>query len=214
MNNYGLYEFFYPHSRVRQIKKLISHSAYLKTTLLEPELQDEAIRTLSEGNEWFTDRSPLYAAIETGRLQCNGEYRVVIKKLWDKESIYELQKIDCNCNNCFFLKRDIEKYYAVLEQDKKDQLWLFENKKRRAFEKANELIKRNREKGLLALEAANKLSYSYQGDPNPTLYGKCKKFDKDVSFRVNTCQLDTQDCFLHRKDAPLPNINPSQPDHS
>ena len=27
----------------------------------------------------------------------------------DKESIYELQKIDCNCNNCFFFDRDIEK---------------------------------------------------------------------------------------------------------
>ena len=25
------------------------------------------------------------------------------------ESIYELQKIDCNCNNCFFFIRDIEK---------------------------------------------------------------------------------------------------------
>jgi hypothetical protein len=25
----------------------------------------------------------------------------------DKESIYELQKIDCNCNNCFHFERDI-----------------------------------------------------------------------------------------------------------
>lgn len=27
----------------------------------------------------------------------------------DKESIYELQKIDCNCNNCKYFLRDIEK---------------------------------------------------------------------------------------------------------
>lgn len=27
----------------------------------------------------------------------------------DKESIYELQKIDCNCNNCGYFVRDIEK---------------------------------------------------------------------------------------------------------
>ena len=27
----------------------------------------------------------------------------------DKESIYELQKIDCNCNNCGYFVRDIPK---------------------------------------------------------------------------------------------------------
>ena len=27
----------------------------------------------------------------------------------DKESIYELQKIDCNCNDCFHFARNIEK---------------------------------------------------------------------------------------------------------
>ena len=30
----------------------------------------------------------------------------------DKESIIELQKIDCNCNDCKFLERDFEKYSA------------------------------------------------------------------------------------------------------
>lgn len=27
----------------------------------------------------------------------------------DKQSLYELQKIDCNCNNCAYFERDIEK---------------------------------------------------------------------------------------------------------
>ena len=27
----------------------------------------------------------------------------------DKESIFELQKIDCNCNDCIFMIRDFEK---------------------------------------------------------------------------------------------------------
>ena len=27
----------------------------------------------------------------------------------DKESIYELQKVDCNCNNCLYFDRDVEK---------------------------------------------------------------------------------------------------------
>jgi len=28
----------------------------------------------------------------------------------DRESIIELQKIDCNCNDCVFMERDIDKY--------------------------------------------------------------------------------------------------------
>lgn len=28
----------------------------------------------------------------------------------DKESIFELQKIDCNCNDCKFMQRDFEKF--------------------------------------------------------------------------------------------------------
>ena len=28
----------------------------------------------------------------------------------DKDSIYELEKIDCNCNDCKFMVRDFDKY--------------------------------------------------------------------------------------------------------
>lgn len=28
----------------------------------------------------------------------------------DKDSVFELQKIDCNCNDCKHMKRDFEKY--------------------------------------------------------------------------------------------------------
>lgn len=34
-------------------------------------------------------------------------------KRLDKESIYELQKIDCNCNNCGHFVRDIAKTQAL-----------------------------------------------------------------------------------------------------
>lgn len=30
-------------------------------------------------------------------------------------------------------------------------------------------------------------------------YGRCAKFNKDVSFLPNTCQIDTQTCFENRK---------------
>jgi len=31
-------------------------------------------------------------------------------------------------------------------------------------------------------------------------YGQCVKFDKPVSFLPNTCMLETQSCFEHRKN--------------
>jgi hypothetical protein len=77
----------------------------------------------------------------------------------DKESIYELQKIDCNCNDCKFMIRDIEK--------RKQYDYLHEGQK----------------------NAKHRINY-----------GKCSKFNKEVSFIPNHCQLDTQECFKHRKD--------------
>ncbi len=71
----------------------------------------------------------------------------------------ELQKIDCNCNDCIFMIRDFEKFKSW------DKLYAGQ-------EKASHRIH----------------------------YGKCSKFNKDVSFIPNTLQLDTQECFKHRRD--------------
>mgnify|MGYP001562752296 CR=1 FL=1 len=75
----------------------------------------------------------------------------------DKESIYELQKIDCNCNNCKFMERDFEKY-------KKHQK-----------------------------------SYEGTGLMDRLAFGNCSKFNKPVSFIPEICQIETQQCFEHRR---------------
>ena len=75
----------------------------------------------------------------------------------DKESRYELQIIDCNCNDCKFMIRDFEK----LELHKK--------------------------------------SYEGTGLMDRLTFGVCRKFEKPVSFIPETCQLETQTCFKHRK---------------
>lgn len=77
----------------------------------------------------------------------------------NKQSIIELQKIDCNCNDCKFMIRDLEKFKSL------DYL-------HKGQEKASHRIH----------------------------YGACDKLNKEVSFIPNTCQLDTQDCFRHRRD--------------
>jgi hypothetical protein len=74
----------------------------------------------------------------------------------------ELQKIDCNCNDCKFMLRDLEKYKSY--------------------------------------------NYIHAGNDGKIVnasriqYGKCSKFEKEVNFLPNTCQILTQQCFIHRKD--------------
>ena len=70
----------------------------------------------------------------------------------------ELQKIDCNCNDCKFMIRDFER------------------------------LKYHKE----SLEGT--------GLMDRLAFGKCSKLNKDVSFIPNMCQLDTQDCFKHRRE--------------
>lgn len=80
-----------------------------------------------------------------------------------KESIYELQIIDCNCNDCFYLVRDTDKYKSF-----------------------NDIHTRSDGK----IENAS----------HRILYGQCIKFSKPISFIPNVCQIETQQCFVHRKN--------------
>ena len=79
-----------------------------------------------------------------------------------KESIIELQKVDCNCNDCKHMVRDIERYrsFDVLYTNAKGQV---------------------------------------TSPGHRVNYGNCMKFCKPVSFIPNTCQLETQGCFEHRR---------------
>lgn len=81
----------------------------------------------------------------------------------EKESIKLLQDIDCNCNDCFFMTRDFEKYKSF-DNQYKDKNGHITNPSHRLH------------------------------------YGKCSKFNKEVSFIPNTCQIETQECFKHRKN--------------
>lgn len=67
----------------------------------------------------------------------------------------ELQKLDCNCNDCKFFVRDIEKY--------------------------------------------NREVKSVGGYKNQ-VFGNCDKFNKPVNVIPAICLIETQNCFVHRKD--------------
>ena len=97
----------------------------------------------------------------------------------DKESIYELQKIDCNCNDCKFMTRDFDKF----KQSKEWHYNLQHNYYTMIKHKTND----------------KSLKFEFDSSACSIHYGKCSKLSKNISFIPNTCQLNTQTCFEHRK---------------
>lgn len=118
----------------------------------------------------------------------------------DKESIIELQKIDCNCNDCKFMQRNTSRFDKSVELHHKWQLDQFNSKKDKLIEKANWYEQNGEiEKGQKLHKEANKMKFMFSKGECLINYGDCQKFEKSVSFIPNTCQIETQDCFEHRR---------------
>ena len=130
-----------------------------------------------------------------------------------KESIYELQKIDCNCNDCKYLFRLLDKQNDILAESKvsdEEIFYIVKDRKAKYIQSTIESItkykdfindseqKIQKQKNKLKLLLAKK--YVYQGNKSPSQYGLCLKFDKQITFIPNSCQIETQNCFVHRKD--------------
>ena len=119
----------------------------------------------------------------------------------DKESIYFMQLIDCNCNNCGFMERDMDKRKESMDLHHKWQLEEYEARKARLWES----VQKWKEKGDVdiyetLLKEYNRMRFQFDKAEAMIHYAKCSKLNKDISFIPNICQLDTQDCFVHRKD--------------
>jgi len=120
----------------------------------------------------------------------------------DKESVFELQKIDCNCNDCIFMQRDIEKFKQSQEHHLKMQSDYFKTLKNKVIEKANfwKYKKNDLEKYSDISMEADRMKFQFDKSAAMINFGKCDKLKKEVQFIPNTCQLETQNCFKHRKD--------------
>lgn len=120
----------------------------------------------------------------------------------DKESIYQLQKIDCNCNDCGFMVRDAEKFKASQGLHHKWQLGYFNVCKKKVVEKAIKYKDAfyDLEMWDSLLSEAERMKFQFNGKTAMMNYGNCSKLNKPVSFIPNTCQIETQTCFKHRKE--------------
>ena len=118
------------------------------------------------------------------------------------EGIIGLQRIDCNCNDCIFMVRNAEEFNRSLERHHKWQLDYFNTIKNNLIRKAKwwKDIKNDLEKWDNLLTEAEKMKFQFDKKEAYINYGNCSKFNKAVHFIPNTIQLDTQDCFKHRRD--------------
>lgn len=77
-----MYEFYFPQYNVRQRKLLIKHTDWYKASLIMSEkLRKHRMKELTKDKEWFTDESPLFKAIQTQVLVCNGIHQCITTKL-------------------------------------------------------------------------------------------------------------------------------------
>jgi len=114
----------------------------------------------------------------------------------------EKQNIDCNCNNCVFMIRDMDKFHKSLESHKNWQYDHFATVRNKLTEKAkftkdkfNDLLKWND-----LLVQADKMKFQFDKSEVSINYGKCSFLNTEVSFIPDTLQLNTQSCFKNRKD--------------
>jgi hypothetical protein len=113
----------------------------------------------------------------------------------------ELQLVDCNCNDCFFMQRDLERFNQSLAFHEKIQKESFDKQIKRLQKAADyqKFVKNDLEKWNKILNQKEKLRFVFDKSAARIQYGRCTKFDKEVSFIPNQCQLETQHCFEHRK---------------
>ncbi len=94
------------------------------------------------------------------------------------------------------MQRDFETFQKWHDWHKTIELNDFTKAKEKAISDAEKIIDEKGRKSQLRI--ANKMQFQF--DKSKLLnYGNCTKFDKPVSFIPETCQIDTQKCFEHRK---------------
>jgi len=113
----------------------------------------------------------------------------------------ELQNLDCNCNNCLFMLRDLTKFRASQELHRTWQQNYFNTIKQNLLDRAALWMKRGfPDKAAFVTREATRMKFQFDKKEASINYGYCSHKNIDVTFLPNTLQLDTQECFVNRKD--------------
>lgn len=120
----------------------------------------------------------------------------------DKENTILLQKIDCNCNDCIHMERNVDEYKRSLDRHYMWQLNHFNTIKNKLIERAKWYKDKfyDLEMWDKLLTQAENMKFQFNRNEAMINYGYCAKLNQFVSFIPNTCQINTQHCFTHRRD--------------
>lgn len=119
----------------------------------------------------------------------------------DISGIVELQKIDCNCNDCFFMQRDMVTYKKWEAFHREVQQIEYDRKKARMSKQIDDFYRQQEfNKGFALEKEWINMKFVFDKSYVSQNYGSCTKFQKPVSFIPNILQFETQNCFKHRRD--------------
>lgn len=118
----------------------------------------------------------------------------------DKESLILLQELDCNCSDCKFMERDLVKRQQSVDRHCRWQKDEFDGNRVRKLKKAKFWADQGeKEKSSLLITEARKMRFQFDEGYCAIHYGNCLKFKKEIQFIPNILQLETQECFEHRR---------------
>lgn len=98
------------------------------------------------------------------------------------------------------MKRDLSKWQFWHDWHKAMEQIEFDKAKAKAIAEAQRIEDEKMQAGMLY--KARKMRFLFDKSKLVN-YGICLKFNKNVSFIPDTCQPQTQNCFVHRKDYTL-----------
>lgn len=96
------------------------------------------------------------------------------------------------------MERDIERFNKSVAWHTAMALEDFTRRKEKAIADASNVLPEHGREGMLRV--AHKMKFQFSKD-GLIAYGTCLKLNKPVTFIVGVCQLETQHCFVHRKDS-------------
>lgn len=104
--------------------------------------------------------------------------------------------------------RDVDRFKKSLDDHHRWQLDYFNTIRDNLYKKAADWKRRGYpEKEEFVKREADKMKFQFDKKEATINYGNCTKFNKQVSFIPNTYQLDTQECFIHRRAILLDRTN-------
>lgn len=117
--------------------------------------------------------------------------------MMDRESIRLLQIVDSNCNDCKHMVRRNDRLEASKKYARHLDARHLVGMRRTYMEEINKRLEKGRDVSGLIYERARVTTN--KGYRSGIAFGDCAKLNKPVQFIPNTCQLDTQTCFEHRR---------------